>query len=124
MFMARLAELPPGQGFILDGFPRTLPQAQALDTALAKLSKAIDIAVNITGPDDVLIDRLLGRAKDSGRADDTPEAIKKRLEVQKPPSELLDHYRRSGKLKDVDGLPEIPVVTAAVLAVLDGQAVK
>ena len=60
---------------MLDGFPRTLVQAQALDAALAREGKAIDIAINITAPDDVLIDRMLGRAKDSGRADDTPEAI-------------------------------------------------
>jgi adenylate kinase len=124
MFMARLAELKPGQGFILDGFPRTLPQAQALDAALAKQAKSIDIAINITGPDDILLERMLGRAKDSGRADDTPEAIKKRLEVQKPPVELLDHYRRSGKLKDVDGLPEIGVVTASILEVLGVAAGK
>jgi adenylate kinase len=124
MFMARLSELKAGQGFILDGFPRTLPQAEALDAALAKQGKSIDIAVNITGSDDVLLERMLGRAKDSGRTDDTPEAIKKRLEVQKPPAELLDHYRRAGKLKDVDGLPEIDVVTTAILAVLDAGAVK
>jgi adenylate kinase len=122
MFMARLAELPAGQGFILDGFPRTLPQAQALDAALAKQSKSIDIAINITGPDDVLLERMLGRAKDSGRTDDTPEAITKRLEVQKPPIELLDHYRSSGKLKDVDGLPEIEAVTSSILAVLGAGA--
>lgn len=118
MFMARLAELRPGQGFVLDGFPRTMAQAQALDAALAKAGKAIDIAVNITAPDEVLVDRMLKRAADSGRADDTPEAIKTRLEVQKPPAELLAHYRAAGKLKDVDGLPGIETVTAAVLVAL------
>jgi adenylate kinase len=118
MFMARLAELRPDQGFILDGFPRTLPQAAALDEALAGNGKSIDLAVNITGPDDVLLERMLSRARESGRTDDTPEAIRVRLEVQKPPAELLDHYRRAGKLKDVDGLPAIPVVTEAILEVL------
>lgn len=117
MFMARLAELGD-QGFVLDGFPRTLPQAQALDAALARKNKTIDIAINITGPDDVLMERMLNRAKESGRSDDTPEAIRKRLEVQKPPAELLDHYRAAGKLKDVDGLPAIEVVTASLLAAL------
>jgi adenylate kinase len=117
MFMARLAEIGD-QGFVLDGFPRTLPQAQALDAALAKKNKAIDIAINITGPDDVLMERMLNRAKESGRSDDTPEAIRKRLEVQKPPAELLDHYRAAGKLKDVDGLPAIEIVTASLLAAL------
>ena len=118
MFMARLADLRPDQGFVLDGFPRTMAQAQALDAALAKEGKAIDIAVNITAPDAVLIERLLKRAADSGRTDDTPDAIKTRLEVQKPPAELLDHYRKAGKLKDVDGLPAIEAVTSSVLDAL------
>lgn len=122
MFMARLAELAAGQGFVLDGFPRTLPQARALDDALARNGKAIDIAVNITGPDDVLMERMLNRAKESGRSDDTPDAIRKRLEVQKPPAELLDHYRAAGKLKDVDGLPAIETVTASILRVLGVEA--
>lgn len=119
MFMARLAELRADQGFVLDGFPRTLPQAQALDIALAKQQKSIDIAINITAADEVLMERLLSRAKDSGRTDDTPEAIRTRLQVQKPPAELLDHYREAGKLKDVDGLPGIEIVTDAILHVLE-----
>jgi adenylate kinase len=122
MFMARLAELKEGQGFVLDGFPRTLPQAEALDAALAKQGKAIDIAINITGPDDVLTERLLNRAKESGRTDDTPEAIRKRLEVQKPPAELLGHYSGAAKLKDVDGLPAIDVVTASIIKALGVEA--
>jgi adenylate kinase len=124
MFMARLAELRPDQGFVLDGFPRTMAQAQALDSALAKAGKAIDVAINITAPDDILMERMLKRAADSGRADDTPEAIKTRLEVQKPPAELLGHYRGSGKLKDVDGLPDIETVTASVLAALGVDGAK
>ena len=118
MFLERLGGLQADQGFVLDGFPRTLVQAQALDEALSKMGKAIDIAINITAPDDILIDRMLNRAKDSGRADDTPEAIKTRLDVQKPPAELLAHYRSAGKLKDVDGLPEIPFVTMAIVNAL------
>ena len=82
------------------------------------MGKAIDLAINITAPDDILIDRMLNRAKESGRADDTPEAIKTRLEVQKPPAELLAHYRAAGKLKDVDGMPEIPFVTMAIVSAL------
>ena len=89
---------------------------------LKERTKAIDIAVNITGPDDVLMERMLNRAKESGRSDDTPDAIRKRLEVQKPPAELLDHYRAAGKLKDVDGLPAIETVTASILRVLGVEA--
>ena len=122
MFMERLGELRADQGFVLDGFPRTLPQAQALDAALAKQGKSIDIAINITADDDVLMERLLGRAKESNRADDTPEAIRTRLEVQKPAEELLGHYRSAGKLKDVDGLPAVDVVTASILKALGVDA--
>jgi adenylate kinase len=118
MFMDRLASLGPDQGFVLDGFPRTLVQAQALDQALGAKGKAIDRAVNITAPDDVLIERMMGRAKDSGRADDTPEAMRTRLEGMKPPPELLAHYRDAGKLQDVDGVPDVPTVTALVIKAL------
>ncbi|MDP9237680.1 MAG: adenylate kinase [Chloroflexota bacterium] len=118
MFMEQLGELEDGQGFVLDGFPRTLVQAVALDEALAKRRKSIDQAINITAPDDVLLGRMLKRAKDSNRADDTPEAIAVRLQVQKPPQDLLDHYRKAAKMKDVDGLPEIPFVTRAILQAL------
>jgi adenylate kinase len=118
MFIARLGELSEGQGLVLDGFPRTLPQAQALDDALAKRGKSIDIAINITGPDEILMDRLLGRAQESGRTDDTPEAIRKRLEVQKPAAELLAHYRSAGKLKDIDGIPVVETVTESIVEAL------
>ena len=122
MFLSRLGELKPDQGFVLDGFPRTLPQAVALDEALAKRGKSIDLAINITAPDDVLMDRMLLRAHESSRSDDTPEAIKVRLERQKPPADLLKHYRDTGKLKDVDGLPEIPFVTMAIMKALGVDA--
>jgi adenylate kinase len=114
MFMQRLGELRPDQGFVLDGFPRTLVQAVALDQALAKQGKSIDTAINITAPDDVLIERMLGRAQESNRSDDTPDAIRTRLEVMKPPADLLDHYRSAGKLKDVDGTPDVATVTASI----------
>jgi adenylate kinase len=118
MFLERLAQLRPDQGFVLDGFPRTLPQAVALDEALARQGRSIDLAINITAPDDVLVDRMVGRAKESDRSDDTPEAIRVRLEKQKPPADLLDHYRKAGKLRDIDGVPEIPFVTAAIMRTL------
>ena len=118
MFLERLSELKPDQGFVLDGFPRTVPQAQALDQALADRGKSIDMALNIGGPDDVLIERMLNRAKDSNRSDDTPEAIRTRLAKQKPPADLLDHYRKAGKLREVDGTPDIDTVTASVMSAL------
>jgi len=125
MFMDRLATLRPDQGFVLDGFPRTMAQAIALDEALRSQGKSIDMALHITGSDDVLVARMLNRAKDSGRADDTPDAIRTRLEVQKPAADLLAHYRNAGKLKEVDGTPDIDTVTESVvdaLGIADGAA--
>lgn len=118
MLMARLGELSEGQGILLDGFPRTLVQARALDDALARDGRAIDMAVNITAPDEVLMERMIGRAKESGRSDDTPEAMKRRLEGMKPPADLLAHYRDAGKLKDVDGQPDVATVTSAIVSAL------
>lgn len=119
MLMARLGELQEGQGILLDGFPRTLVQARALDEALARDGKAIDMTVNITAPDDVLMERMIGRAKEgAARSDDTPEAMKTRLEGMKPPADLLAHYRDAGKLQDVDGTPDVATVTAALVAAL------
>jgi adenylate kinase len=124
MFLERLGELRSDQGFVLDGFPRTLPQARALDEALSARGRSIDLAINITAPDDVLVARMLNRAKDSGRSDDTPEAIRTRLEVQKPPAELLAHYRGEGKLRDVDGQPGIEAVTEAVVGALGAETAQ
>jgi adenylate kinase len=80
------------------------------------------MAVNITAPDDVLVERMINRAKESSRSDDTPEAIRTRLEVQKPPADLLGHYRSAGKLKDVDGTPDVETVTASITAALGSGA--
>ena len=118
MLLDRLNGLHEGQGLVLDGFPRTLPQATALDEALAGRGKAIDRCILITAPDDVLIERMMGRAKESGRADDTPEAMQTRLKGMKPPEDLLDHYRRARKLVDVDGTPDVETVTKSIVAAL------
>ena len=118
MFMGRLLELKPDQGFVLDGFPRTLVQAEALDAALAREGTSIDQAVHITAPDEVLLERMVGRAAEAARADDTPEAMRVRLEKQKPPAALLGHYRNQGKLREVDGRPDVPTVTASIVRAL------
>ena len=118
MLLDRLNGLDAGQGLVLDGFPRTLPQAKALDEALATRGKAIDRCILINAPDDVLMERMIGRAKESGRADDTPEAMRTRLQGMKPPQDLLDHYRRARKLVDVDGTPAVETVTKSIVAAL------
>jgi adenylate kinase len=130
-------------GFILDGFPRTLEQAQAVEQALAQCNQAIDRVVYISAAEDELVKRLSsrwtckqcqaphnmqgvpsdlrGKCSRCGeelyqRADDQPETIRKRLEVyltQTVP--LIDHYRRSSKLAEVNGVGEVAQITQAVL---------
>jgi adenylate kinase len=90
---------------LLDGFPRTLEQAKALDRMLAQEGHKVDFVIAFKVPEDVLIERLLHRAKVEGRADDTREAIKERMHEYKNLTEkVLDHYRRAGvKVHEIDG---------------------
>jgi adenylate kinase len=82
-------------GFVLDGFPRTLPQADALDDLLRELGRDLDVVFDFQVPDrDVLQERLLGRASEQARSDDTPEAIQRRLELyDRETAPLVDYYR-------------------------------
>ena len=82
-------------GFVLDGFPRTMPQAEALDHLLRELGRDLDVVFDFQVPDrEVLLQRLLGRAAEEGRSDDTPEAIERRLELyDRETAPLVDYYR-------------------------------
>jgi adenylate kinase len=82
-------------GFILDGFPRNLPQAEALDTLLAELGRGLDVVFEFQiGDREVLMERIAKRAVEEGRTDDTPDAIRKRLEIyDKDTAPLVEHYR-------------------------------
>jgi adenylate kinase len=82
-------------GFILDGFPRNLPQAEALDTLLSRLGRDVDVVFEFQVRDrEVLMERLRKRAVEEGRTDDTPEAIRKRLEIyDRETAPLVDYYR-------------------------------
>jgi adenylate kinase len=82
-------------GFVLDGFPRTMPQAEALDELLRELGRDLDIVFDFQVPDrEVLTERMLGRAAEEGRSDDTPEAIARRLELyDRETAPLVDYYR-------------------------------
>jgi adenylate kinase len=82
-------------GFILDGFPRTLAQAEALDELLRELGRDLDIVFDLQVPKrEMLLERLLRRAAEEGRADDTPEVIERRLELyEKETAPLVDYYR-------------------------------
>jgi adenylate kinase len=91
-------------GFILDGFPRTMPQAEALDSMLSEIDRRLLVVFELQVPDEVAIDRLTRRAGDEGRPDDTPEAIAKRIDLYHRETEpLVLHYRLAGNLVGIHG---------------------
>ena len=104
----RLSMPDASRGFILDGFPRTVAQAGALERLLAGNGQAISAVVNLSVPDAVVVDRLHGRAKEEGRSDDRPETILERLRVYQEKTEPLAGFYRSRRLlTDVDGMGDI-----------------
>ena len=133
-------------GYVLDGFPRTIPQAEALDAALAKLGQKVDYAINVEVPDENIVNRMSGRRAcvDCGatyhivyaptkvenicdkcggtlilRDDDKPETVTKRLGVYHEQTQpLIDYYTKSGTLKEVDGTIDINDVFAAIVKIL------
>ena len=111
----RLAEPDTHRGFILDGFPRTVPQAEALDTLLAELQRPLDAVLYLQVDRQSLLDRLSHRAEIDQRSDDRPDIIAHRIDVfldQTAP--LIDYYRRQGKLKLIDGERPPEQVAAAI----------
>ena len=133
-------------GYVLDGFPRTIPQAEALDHALAEMGEKMDYAINVEVPDENIIDRMSGRracvacggtyhikynpTKKEGicdacggelilRDDDKPETVKQRLEVYHTQTQpLIDYYTKEGILKEVDGTQDLQKVFDDITAIL------
>ena len=142
MLVERIGQPDAQEGLILDGFPRNLAQAEALDEALSTAGRAVDVAVNIAVPDDELVRRLSGRwmcracgaiySASAGlperclrcggelyqREDDKPETVKSRLQYQKPPPEMIEHYRQAKKLVDINGMQGVDKVTQDLATVL------
>lgn len=109
-------------GVVFDGFPRTIPQAEALDRMLAERGKKIDLVVELKVQDDALIARVESRIREGGprRGDDTPETLRHRLGVYyQNTAPLLDYYRAQGKLVSVDGMAAIEEVTREIAGVID-----
>ncbi|GMA18329.1 adenylate kinase [Arsenicicoccus piscis] len=112
----RLAQGDCEQGFLLDGYPRTVGQVEALDQMLEKAGRAIDHVLVLTVDTDAVVQRLLKRAEIEGRADDTEEVIRERMAIYARETEpLLEVYRRRGLLREVSGMGELDEVTERLL---------
>lgn len=119
-------ETVKSNGFIFDGFPRTLAQADALNNLLAEQGESLDAVIELEVNDEVLVERIVGRAAEAAaagqpvRADDNAESMKVRLmEYYKKTSPLIGYYYAKGQLTKVDGLGEIANVKAAIAGLLD-----
>lgn len=146
LVMDRIQQEDCKNGFVLDGFPRTIPQAEALDAALTKIGQKMDFAIDVDVPDENIINRMSGRRaclncgatyhivsippKKEGvcdtcgnelvlRDDDKPETVKKRLDVYHAQTQpLIEYYSKQGILKSVDGTQPMEDVFAAIVTVL------
>ncbi|NJN20229.1 MAG: adenylate kinase [Leptolyngbya sp. RL_3_1] len=108
----RLSSPDVAPGWLLDGFPRNVEQAVFLDTLLEEIGQPFECVVNLDVPDEVLVSRLVQRGLQEGRADDTEETIRNRLEVYRQRTEpLIDFYRSRQQLVSIDGNQPIEVVT-------------
>lgn len=142
----RVQQSDCANGYVLDGFPRTIPQAEALDAALAKLGDKVDFAINVEVPDENIINRMGGRRACVGcgatyhvaynppkkegfcdidgdklilREDDKPETVKKRLDVYHDQTQpLIEYYSSKQILKEVDGTVDMEDVFTAIVQIL------
>lgn len=110
-------------GFLLDGYPRTVEQVGELNAMLSSASQRLDAVLELTVDMDEVVGRLVKRAGEQGRSDDTEDVIRRRLEVYfEQTAPLIEMYRSQGLLVQVDGLGEITDVTGRIVVALDIQA--
>lgn len=119
MVRARLAEPDASAGFLLDGYPRTTAQVDELDDILRSNDTHLDVVLLLTADNEELVARLLGRAREQGRTDDTEDVIRHRLEVyDQQTTPVVEVYEDRGIVTRVDGLGSIDEVTERIMAVL------
>ena len=125
MIRQRLAEDDAVEGFILDGFPRNLAQARALDAMLAEIGRDLDAILFFDLSDDTARERMRRRAVEEDRPDDTPEAMERRLAIYHAETEpVVEHYRATGRLVPLHAGHTIEEVYAQVESALDQVAVR
>jgi adenylate kinase len=119
MLRARLQKKDAAGGFILDGYPRNIVQAEALDLLLDKLEQPVDEAIQIEIPHQYIIDRLAKRAEQEGRSDDTVETVRCRLDIyEEQTAPVADFYAERGKLTQVHGVGSIEEVSKRILSIV------
>lgn len=107
----RLGRPDVARGFILDGYPRNLAQAEALDSVLERIGQPVDVAVSVTVNEGEIVDRLSKRAVEEGRSDDTRDVIRNRLRVYgEQTAPVAGHYAERDQLKEVDGMGSVEEV--------------
>ena len=124
MVADRIAQADCENGFLLDGYPRTTAQVGELDSMLEASGLALDVVVEITADAEAVVARLLKRAGEQGRADDTEPVIRRRLEVYaESTAPLADLYAERDLLVQVDGMGEIDAVTGRIMEALAARGI-
>ena len=119
MLKDRFSREDTRNGFILDGYPRNLAQAAALDRLLQDLGQKFDAAIQLAVDNEQIIERLAGRAKAEGRADDTPDSVRHRLNVyDQQTAPVIEFYRAHGQLTVVDGVGSLDDVFKRIVEAL------
>jgi adenylate kinase len=116
----RLGQDDAAKGFVLDGFPRNMTQAEALDAMLGEIGRSLDVVLELQLDDDASFQRLLRRAREEGRTDDTPEVIRRRLDVYHRETEpLVEYYRAQGSLVPIHAERSVDEVFAEIVEALE-----
>ncbi len=116
----RLGQPDIAAGYLLDGYPRNLAQAEALDAVLSRIGQPVDKALALTVDEEQIVQRLAKRAAEEGRSDDTEEVVRNRLAVyREQTAPVAGHYRELGLLTEVDGMGEIKEISQRLLDALN-----